>query len=246
MILASLLLAIASPAPVRAEPVEAPLVARAESGPSTSSGRTEEGAGSALPTNGNGSALDAERAFAADAQTLGQWTAFRKWAASDATMFVPQPVNAQAWLKDRTDPAKAIAWWPTASYVSCDGSLAVNTGGWTRPDGAVGYFSTVWQRQQDGGWKWIVDSGDALAQPRPRIDRIAVERASCDPVRAFLRNHTHVGPDGVVPLPEGRGYANDASLTWHWSVEGDGARSLIVSIAGRKSPVINDKIAPPK
>ena len=26
-------------------------------------------------------AIDAERAFAADAQKLGQWTAFRKWAA---------------------------------------------------------------------------------------------------------------------------------------------------------------------
>ena len=233
--LAILLLATASPTSVRAEPVEAPLVSLVESGPSTGSGRTERG-----------SALDAESAFAADAQTFGQWTAFRKWAARDATMFVPQPVNAQEWLKDRKDPAKAIDWWPTASYVACDGSLAVNTGGWKRPDGAVGYFSTVWQRQKDGGWKWIVDSGDALAQPRPRIDRIAVERASCALVQSFLPNHTHAGPGGVVPLPEGRGYANDMSLTWHWSVEADGTRSLIVNLAGHTSPVIDDKIAAPK
>ena len=106
--------------------------------------------------------VEAERAFAADAQTLGQWTAFRKWATDDATMFVPQPVKAQAFLKDRQDPAKAIDWWPTASFMSCDGSLAVNTGGWKRPDGTVGYFSTVWQRQADGGWKWIVDGGDGI------------------------------------------------------------------------------------
>ena len=46
-------------------------------------------------------------------------------------MFVPQPVNAHEFLKDRKDPPKAIDWWPTASYISCDGSLAVNTGGWT-------------------------------------------------------------------------------------------------------------------
>ena len=31
-------------------------------------------------------AIDAERAFVADAQTLGQWTAFRKYAADDAVM----------------------------------------------------------------------------------------------------------------------------------------------------------------
>ena len=230
----AIILLILAPHSVRAELVEAPRVALADTGPSTGSERTEVG---------KKTALDAERAFAADAQQLGQWTAFRKWAASDAIMFVPQPTNAQAWLKDRKDPAKAIDWWPTASYVSCDGGLAVNTGGWKRPDGSVGYFSTVWQRQADGGWKWIVDSGDSLVKSRPRLGRIRVERASCDPVQRFVPDHTHAGPDGVVPLPEAQGYANDASLTWHWSVETNGTRSLIVHLAGRKAPVIDDKIA---
>ena len=58
--------------------------------------------------------------------------------------------------------------------------LAVNTGGWKRPDGSVGYFSTVWQRQADGGWKWIVDGGDGLTTPRAAPDRAArSRRASC-------------------------------------------------------------------
>ena len=35
-------------------------------------------------------AIDAERAFAADAQKMGQWTAFRNYAADDAVMFVSQ------------------------------------------------------------------------------------------------------------------------------------------------------------
>ena len=66
-------------------------------------------AAAAAPT-----AVDAERAFAADAQRIGQWTAFRKYADRDAVMFTPQAVWAHEFLKDRKDPPKAVAWRPTA------------------------------------------------------------------------------------------------------------------------------------
>ena len=227
-----LLAALPSAAPsVRAELVEAPRVALADSGPSTGSGRTEEE---------KGSALDAERAFAADAQTLGQWTAFRKWAARDATMFVPQPINAQSWLKDRKDPAKAIAWWPTASYVSCDGSLAVNTGGWKRPDGAVGYFSTVWQRQPDGGWKWIVDGGDDLKVARPHVATPVVHHAKCGKTSVW----EGVDLEGMT----GSGVSKDATLIWTWIVHDDGSRRFQVLRWDGQSwePAMTDKIAAPK
>ncbi len=231
--LALLILATASLTSVRAELVEAPLVARAESGPSTGSGRTEEG---------KGSALDAERAFAADAQTLGQWTAFRKWASSDATMFVPQPINAQSWLKDRKDPAKAIDWWPTASYVSCDGSLAVNTGGWKRPDGAVGYFSTVWQRQPDGGWKWIVDGGDTLATPRAQFPMVRERIASCD------KKPQNPRIELSSPRTSGQGHAPDGTLSWYWTVKPNGERRFLALIwtgTTFESVVADDIAAPP-
>src|SRR5437763_9779435 len=35
------------------------------------------------------------------------------------------------------------------------------------------------QRQSDGGWKWTMDSGDALATPRPAGDGPKIRRASC-------------------------------------------------------------------
>lgn len=184
-------------------------------------------------------ALDAERAFAADARTLGQWTAFRKWAAPDATMFVPQPISAQAWLKDRKDPAKAIEWWPTASYVSCDGSLAVNTGGWKTADGSVGYFSTVWRREQDGSWKWIVDGGDSLKVARAHPTDVKIVRGTCTGMHV---SHGPSGPDS------GHGEAADGSLLWTWAVNSDGSRAFVASvkIGTRDTLVIDDKIAPPK
>jgi hypothetical protein len=180
--------------------------------------------------------IEAERAFAADAKTIGQWTAFRKWSTDDAVMFVPQPTNAHDFLKDRKDPPKAIDWWPTASYVSCDGKLAVNTGGWKRPDGSVGYFSTVWQRQPDGGWKWIVDGGDTLKKARPRPIKPRLVRAKCWP---HLFN--------LVALP-GSGISPDDSLAWSYDVKPDGSRTFVVRLqtAPRKTRiVITDKIAAP-
>jgi hypothetical protein len=173
------------------------------------------------PAAAQATPIEAERAFAADAQALGQWTAFRKWAADDATMFAPQPVKAQAFLKDRRDPPKAIDWWPTESVMSCDGSLAVNTGGWKRPDGSVGYFTTVWRRQADGGWKWIVDGGDTLQTPRERPVRPVAKKASCRTRDLSLGMQAEGGGDAV-----GRGRSVDATLSWDWVVGPDGKRSF--------------------
>ena len=50
----------------------------------------------AIPT-----AVDAELAFARDAQRIGMWTAFRKYADADAVMFTPQAVWAHNFLKDK-------------------------------------------------------------------------------------------------------------------------------------------------
>ncbi|WP_294041279.1 hypothetical protein [Sphingomonas sp.] len=213
---------------VRAESVEA----RDQSGspttrPSTSSGRTGE------PTP-----IDAERAFAADAKTLGQWTAFRKWSTDDAVMFVPQPVNAHGFLKDRKDPPKAIDWWPTASYISCDGKVAVNTGGWKRPDGAVGYFSTVWVRQPDGGWKWVVDGGDGLKDARPIPSRIKVQVASCkNTKKAYYEGLFFEGEDGGGASP-------DHTISWYWRVSPDGSRVFEARLwnGKKRNSVIGDAI----
>jgi hypothetical protein len=56
-------------------------------------------------------AVDAERAFAAMAQTEGQWAAFRAFAASEGLLFVPEQVNAQEWLKEAgASPDGSLVW----------------------------------------------------------------------------------------------------------------------------------------
>ena len=189
-------------------------------------------------------AIDAERAFAADAQKLGQWTAFRKYAADDGVMFVPQQANAQAWLKDRKDPAVAVFWWPGRSYVSCDGSVAINTGPWVREWGkSVGYFTTVWQRQADGSWEWLLDHGDALKTARAEGGEIKAERAAC-PALPLAPRPPREMPEGVQ---HGGGSSRDGSLAWDWTVLPDGSRRFWASLwDGRNfKVVIDDKVAAP-
>ena len=190
--------------------------------------------------------LEAERAFAADAKAIGQWTAFRKWSADDAVMFVPQPTNAHEFLKDRKDPAEAIDWWPTASYISCDGKTAVNTGGWRRPDGSVGFFSTVWKRRKGGDWKWYIDGGDETKVALDRPERPRVVRAPC------RKNSFRPGPyEDPPPPPSGPAYSanrvisDDGTLAYMWRVDANGAREFTVMLAGSERPVIDDRIAAP-
>ena len=182
------------------------------------------------------SAIDAERAFAADAQKEGQWTAFRRYAAPDAVMFVPEKVNAQAWLKDRVDPPTSVYWWPGRSYVSCDGSVAVNTGPWVRGYGkAVGYFTTVWVRQADGGWKWIYDGGDAEKFARGEGGDISPFIASCKGK-----------PSGVIQAKSQ--HSKDQSLAWLINLGPRGQRRLRVYQwnGARYQMVIEDKVAAAK
>jgi hypothetical protein len=202
--------------------------------------------------------VDAERAFAADAQKIGQWTAFRKWSTDDATMFAPQPVNVHSFLFDKKDPAKAIDWWPTASYLSCDGKTAVNTGGWKQPDGSAGYFTTIWQRQSDGGWRWVLDSGDTVSRALERPAKPVIRKATCPGPQWSPTAHTHGGPPGGPTIWEVDGHSGDESLSWHWIKWSNGPLELKVSmtragkstksglVGGAREQVIFDRVIPPK
>jgi hypothetical protein len=188
------------------------------------------------------SAIDAERAFVADAQKLGQWTAFRKYATDDALMFIPQPTNAQAFLRDRKDPPVSVFWWPGRSYVSCDGNTAVNTGPWVREWGkSVGYFTTVWLRQADGSWKWIYDGGDGLKTARAEGGDIAPQVAACPKLPLPPAPQREVPAD----VKYGGGSSKDGTLTWDWTVLTDGSRRFTASVwdGAQRRVVIDDQIA---
>jgi len=194
-------------------------------------------------------AVDAERAFARDAQRLGQWTAFRKYADETAVMFTPQAVWAHEFLAGMKDPPKPISWGPADSWVSCDGRTAVNRGPWTSPTGGKGYFTTVWVREASG-WQWTYDGGDTLARPMPLPRRPRVKRASCggrDRIRAEYR--AEVKPTariaGKPPADAGQGRSADGTLIYEWRVAKSGERRFEAKLwNGRDYRTIVDQHIP--
>ena len=193
------------------------------------------------PTPKPMSAIDAERAFAADAQKIGQWTAFKKWSTPDALMFTPQPVNARAFLGKLRNPATPVFWWPGRSYVSCDGTVAINTGPWVRDYGkSVGYFTTVWMRQKDNSWKWVYDAGDEEKFARGEGGDIAPVVADCS--KPNMPAVTTPTPAGVKV---GSGKSPDGTLEWAWVVRPDGSRNFVANIwdGKKRQLVIEDKVA---
>ena len=188
-----------------------------------------DGTGAANP----GAVIAAELAFAQLAQTKGQWTAFRSTATKDAVMFVPQMVYAQAYLKDKADPASAVKWQPHQVWSSCDGSVAVTRGGWQRADGSTGYFTTVWQRQKGGKYKWVLDQGDALPMPLDAPEMIVAKVAQCPtgyrPERAPKPNDFK---GKLLPIdPAHRmGQSLDGTLTWDVTVTPNGGRRFVVAL----------------
>ena len=178
------------------------------------------------------SVFAAEIAFGRLAQQKGQWTAFRATAADDAVMFVPQRVVAKKWLKGRADPPKPVMWSPSVIHVSCDGNLAASTGNWKRPDGSVGYFTTIWRRDKNGAWKWILDHGDTLASPRAAPEFLVGKVATCKR-----------GASGS----ERPSAASDESLVWSADVAADGSRRVSVRSwnGAAYDVVIDDRVASP-
>lgn len=184
------------------------------------------------------SVFAAEIAFNRLAQAKGQWTAFRATAAEDAVMFVPQRVLARQWLKGRADPPRPVSWTPSAITVSCNGTLAVSTGNWRQPDGTVGYFTTIWRRDKNGAWQWILDHGDTLAQARPVPDFLTGKVAACKRRDA-----------GAAPVPKGKPATPpaDDSLIWQADLAADGSRRITARAwnGSGYDVVVDDKVAAP-
>jgi len=202
---------------------------------------------------GNPSALiAAEVAFARLARERGQWTAFAATAAATAEMFVPQRTLAKVWLKGRANPAQSVQWQPHAAWISCDGSAGATLGAFQ--DGAAaggqGWFSTLWQRQKKGDYKWVLDQGGDLPAPLPAPEFLAGKVADC-PVHAdrgpaaegmsearpqrraeLPLQRPLAGPIPALAAPAGSdskdGQSDDGTMAWRSTVMPGGSRAWTV------------------
>ena len=116
--------------------------------------------------------LRVDRAFSARASEKGVDVAFAEYAAEDATML---PMNGapligkQAIMESFADSPKdvhvTLRWEPKAADVSADlgytwGTFVsvVEKGG--EKTEKTGKYVSVWKRQAQGAWKWVIDIGN--------------------------------------------------------------------------------------
>ncbi len=116
--------------------------------------------------------VDVEHAFAAMAAEKGTSPAFLAFMTSDALAYVPEETNAKTYWSERKVNASLLSWSPNYADISENGLIGYTTGNWEfRPKGkddtptAFGDFVTVWLRQTDGTYKWVVDMGINHAKP---------------------------------------------------------------------------------
>jgi ketosteroid isomerase-like protein len=113
-----------------------------------------------------------EEAFCAMAKEKGIRAAFEYFAAPDVAFLDPDPRKWRglAAVEQRIGPDQpgvTLTWSASFTDVSDDGTLGYNYGRYESrrpgPDGKAtvrtGWFLTIWKRQPDGTWRYVMDNG---------------------------------------------------------------------------------------
>src|SRR5947209_7636337 len=116
--------------------------------------------------------VDTEHSFARAAAEKGTKSAFLEYLTDDAVVFVPDQTNGKAFWTARGDSASVLSWDPNYADISANGIFGYTTGNWefrtkgkTDTPSAFGDFVTVWVRQPNGKYKWVVDIGVSHDKP---------------------------------------------------------------------------------
>jgi ketosteroid isomerase-like protein len=129
--------------------------------------------------------------FSAAASREGIAAAFAGWAAPTGVLFVgPEIVIGPAAIRElyaRIAIGRSLAWNPVHAGAAASGDLGFTVGEYVSTgrgsSGAVsqrfGKYLTVWRRQADGQWRYVVDGGN----PSPAPDESRASRGSASPDR---------------------------------------------------------------
>jgi ketosteroid isomerase-like protein len=104
----------------------------------------------------------AERAFAELSQSEPIKTTFAHFAAAHGVALQRSAVlGAHDFIASwpDADSAGSLQWRPAFAGAAASGDLGFTTGPYETSGGGHGTYLTVWQRQPDGEWRWLIDHG---------------------------------------------------------------------------------------
>lgn len=180
-----------------------------------------------------------EQSFSRMAAEKNTRDAFMAFIADDGLLFRPGAVNGKKWMLDHpvppSDKRPLLAWQPSFAGMAAAGDLGFTTGPWEakpdvndeRPSG-YGHFVTLWKKQPDGAWKFVVDLGishpqsggpQKLWQPEEQkskakvklVDVATVRNALLERDRAYAQASLKEGPVkafSAYASPDARLYRN--------------------------------------
>jgi ketosteroid isomerase-like protein len=164
--------------------------------------------------------VQTEQSFSKMAADKDAREAFMAFIADDGLLFRPTAVNGKLWMLEHPVPASdkhpLLAWQPAFADMAAAGDLGFTTGPWEfktdikdeKPAG-YGHFVTLWKKQTDGSWKFVVDLGIShplsggplrLWQPVPKqpakfktVDVAVARRALLDRDAGYLQQNLKEG-----------------------------------------------------
>jgi ketosteroid isomerase-like protein len=164
--------------------------------------------------------VEAEHAFAQRSIDEGMKPAFLGYAASEGVVVNRNGlVNAiETWSKRDPAPKGLLTWWPTYADVSRAGDLGWTTGPFEfrekptdEKPADTGHFFTVWRKQPDGAWKWVLDLG--IRHPAPATtETVLTYPAALRNARAAAAAHGNI-EDARRSLTEAERTLSDASAS---------------------------------
>jgi ketosteroid isomerase-like protein len=123
--------------------------------------------------------VDTERSFSRMSEEKGTRAAFAAFIADDGILFRPRAVTGKKWMQEHPLPPSntrpLLTWQPIYAFMSQSGDLGYTTGPWQYKNdikdakaSAFGNFMTIWKKQADGNWRFVLDLG--ISNPEPKVN----------------------------------------------------------------------------
>ena len=124
--------------------------------------------------------IKTDKEFSKASSTMGMKKAFIEYIDDDGVLLRPYnpPIvgaNAIEYLSEQNDSAYTITWEPSSARVSSAGDLGYSYGIYKlqlQDTMLQGTYVSIWKKQQDGKWKFVLDSGnEGIRNPKDTVNK---------------------------------------------------------------------------
>ena len=116
--------------------------------------------------------VETENLFAKTAALNGQNAAFIEFLANDGIIFRPDAKNGKEFFRNSPESSDFLSWQTVFADISANNAIGYTTGDWQfstkkgENPSAFGQFVSIWQKQQNGEFKVVLDIGVSHEKPQ--------------------------------------------------------------------------------